>query len=61
MKKQLAEDMVGFISPIRARVDALLADEAYLQHVMKEGAAKARASAQETMQLVRAAIGLKYY
>ena len=61
MKKQLAEDMVGFIAPIRARVDDILANEAYLQQVMGDGAEKARASAQATMQLVRAAMGLKYY
>jgi tryptophanyl-tRNA synthetase len=61
MKKQLAEDMVGFIAPIRARVDDILANEAYLQQVMGDGAEKARASAQATMQLVRAAMGLKYF
>jgi tryptophanyl-tRNA synthetase len=61
MKKQLAEDMVGFIAPIRARVNDILANEAYLQQVMGDGAEKARASAQATMQLVRAAMGLKYF
>lgn len=61
MKKQLAEDMVAFIAPIRARVDDILANESYLQHVMIAGAEKARASAQATMKLVRSAMGLKYY
>ena len=61
MKKQLAEDMVGFIAPIRSRVDEILGNEAYLQNVMASGAEKARASAQETMKLVRTAMGLKYY
>src|SRR6185312_16406428 len=41
MKKQLAEDMVNFISPIRKRVNEILADEKYLEEVMKKGAAKA--------------------
>jgi len=60
MKKQLAEDMVNFIRPIREKVNLILADEPYLQKVMLKGAEKARASAQETMKLVRAAIGFTY-
>jgi tryptophanyl-tRNA synthetase len=61
MKKQLAEDMVKFISPIREKVNSLLADEKSLQQLMEQGAEKARASARETMALVREAIGLKYF
>jgi tryptophanyl-tRNA synthetase len=61
MKKQLAEDMVNFISPIRNKVEAILNDEKYLAEVMEKGAAKARASAGATMQLVRDAIGLNYF
>jgi tryptophanyl-tRNA synthetase len=61
MKKQLAEDMVRFISPIRKRVDDILNDEAYLQKVMKTGAEKAIASAEATMQKVRNAMGLNYF
>ncbi len=60
MKKQLAEDMVGFISPIRDKVNAILNDERYLKEVMEKGAEKARKSARETMALVRDAIGLNY-
>lgn len=61
MKKQLAEDMVKFISPIRKKVNSILADEKYLQNVMQQGAEKARKSADATMQLVRQAMGLNYY
>ncbi|MDE3182912.1 MAG: tryptophan--tRNA ligase [Bacteroidota bacterium] len=61
MKKQLAEDMVQFISPIRKRVNDILNDEAYLQKVMKQGAEKAIASAEATMQKVRNAMGLNYF
>jgi tryptophanyl-tRNA synthetase len=61
MKKQLAEDMVLFIAPIREKVKAIMSDEQYLAKVMKQGAEKARASAEATMELVREAIGLKYY
>jgi tryptophanyl-tRNA synthetase len=60
LKKQLAEDMVNFIAPIRSKVDAILQDEAYLNKVMQQGAAKARASAAATMQMVRQAMGLNY-
>lgn len=61
MKKQLAEDMVNFISPIREKVKNILADEKYLKQVMEQGAEKARKSAKATMELVRQAIGIKYF
>lgn len=61
MKKQLAEEMVKFIAPIRERVNEILEDEKYLQQVMKQGAEKAIASAEATMQVARKAMGLKYF
>ncbi len=61
MKKQLAEDMVTFITPIRKKADHILYDEKYLKRVMESGEAKARESAGKTLALVREAIGLKYY
>jgi tryptophanyl-tRNA synthetase len=61
MKKQLAEDMVKFISPIRGKVNTILADENYLNKVMKEGAEKASAHAEKTMQLVRDSMHLNYF
>ncbi len=61
MKKKLGEDMVHFVSPIREKVNAILADETYLKRVMERGAEKARASARETMRVVREAIGLNYF
>ena len=60
MKKQLAEDMVNFIAPIRNRVNNILKDEKYLKAVMEKGAEKASTSARATMKLVREAIGLNY-
>jgi tryptophanyl-tRNA synthetase len=60
MKKQLGEDMVRFISPIRERTKEIKNDEKYLKAVMEKGAEKARMSARATMQLVREAIGLNY-
>jgi len=61
LKKQLAEDMVQFIAPIRQRVDDILQDEKYLKEVMEKGAAKAGKSAKNTMTLVREAMGLDYF
>jgi tryptophanyl-tRNA synthetase len=61
MKKQLAEDMVNFIRPIRERVDVIMNDQPYLQRIMEQGETKARANARQTMELVRQAMGLKYY
>jgi len=61
MKKQLGEDMVKFISPIREKVNAILGDENYLRKVMEQGADKARKSAKTTIELAREAIGLKYF
>lgn len=61
MKKQLAEDMVSFIAPIRAKAEAIRADKTYLKEVMEKGAEKARQSARATMGKVREAMGLNYY
>lgn len=61
MKKQLAEDMVNFIAPIRNKVDAILNDEKRLKQIMEQGAEKANKNAHVTMSKVREAIGLKYY
>lgn len=60
MKKQLAEDMVNFIRPIREKADSLRNDENYLHKLMHAGAEKARVSAQSTMKLVKEAMGLNY-
>ena len=61
MKKQLAEDMVKFIAPIREKADAIRNDPSYLKGVMEKGAEKARKSAIRTMELVRVAMGLNYF
>jgi tryptophanyl-tRNA synthetase len=60
MKKQLAEDMVTFITPIRQKADSIRNDENYLKQVMEKGAEKARKSARTTMEQVRKAIGFDY-
>lgn len=60
MKKQLAEDMVNFISPIREKAESIRTNEKYLKEIMEKGAEKANASASATMKLVREAMGLCY-
>jgi tryptophanyl-tRNA synthetase len=59
MKKQMAEDTVNYLTPIRERIKEISADQAYLTQVMNEGGEKARASAGKTMSEVREIIGLK--
>jgi len=61
MKKQLGEDMVKFIAPIREKAESIRNNPAYLKEVMEKGAEKARKSAAATMELVREAIGLNYF
>lgn len=61
MKKQLGEDMVKFIAPIREKAEAIRNNEAYLRRIMEMGAEKARQSAKTTIENVRAFMGLKYY
>jgi tryptophanyl-tRNA synthetase len=61
MKKQLAEDMVAFVAPIRERASELQRDEDGLRKILKRGAEKARESASKTMSLARKGIGINYY
>lgn len=61
MKKQLAEDMVKFISPIREKAEKIYQDEDHLHHIVEQGTEKARKSAGETIQRVREIMRLKYF
>ncbi|MCE1199219.1 MAG: tryptophan--tRNA ligase [Marinilabiliales bacterium] len=61
LKKQLAEDIIRFTSPIRERIEEMIADEVYLSKVAKQGAEKARASAVATLKEVREVIGIKKF
>lgn len=61
MKKQLAEDIVSFTSPIRERILAISSDNDYLRKVARIGAEKARASASETLREVRKTIGFRSF
>jgi tryptophanyl-tRNA synthetase len=61
MKKQLAEDMVAFIAPIREKARAIREDEGLLKRILKEGAERARESARQTINETRALMGLNYH
>ena len=60
-KKQLAEDMIAFTSPIRERILELSSDDAYLANVVKMGAEKARESAVKTIKEAREIIGFRHF
>jgi tryptophanyl-tRNA synthetase len=60
-KKQLAEDMIIFNTPIRERIEDLSKDSSYLRQVAIHGALKARESAQKTIREVRQLIGFKSF
>ena len=59
MKKQLAEDMVAFVSPIRERILQYSADETLLARIMNIGKEKAYESARTTLDEVRHTIGYR--
>ncbi len=61
MKKQLAEDIVRFTSPLREKILELSANEAYLSKVVKMGAEKARESGAKTVKEVREIIGFRKF
>jgi tryptophanyl-tRNA synthetase len=61
MKKQLAEDMVTFVAPIREKAADLQQNEEKIRKILKEGAEKARASASKTIAEARKLIGINYY
>ncbi len=60
MKKDLAEDMVNFITPIREKAFAIINNEEEIKKIMKRGAEKANESALTTMKMVREGMGLNY-
>ena len=59
LKKQLAEDIVAFTTPIRERILEIYNDDDYLRKVVKMGAEKARASASKTVRDVREILGYR--
>ncbi len=59
MKKQLAEDIIKVIGPVRERINEILGDNKYLARVVAEGAEKARASASKTVREVKEILGYR--
>lgn len=60
-KEQLGEDLVKFIRPIREQAADLQQNEDAIRKILKQGAEKARESADKTVELARKAIGINYY
>lgn len=60
-KKQLAEDVNNFISPIREKVTDISSNDDYLRKVAKMGAEKARVNAVKTIKEVREIIGFRAF
>ncbi len=59
-KKLIAEQLVEFLTPIRERREALIADRDTLLDIVTEGSRKARERARETMDAVRSSMTLDY-
>lgn len=59
LKKQLAEDIILFTSPIRERILEMTANETYMDKVAHDGAERARESASRTLKEVRDIIGFR--
>lgn len=61
LKKQLAADINAAVAPIRERYGEIVGDEAYLSKVVRQGAEKARASADATLSQVREIMGIRRF
>ncbi|MFC2103776.1 tryptophan--tRNA ligase [Bacteroidota bacterium] len=61
LKKQLAEDIINFTSPIREKILEISSNDDYLRKVANIGAEKARESASQTIKDVRKIIGFKSF
>ena len=61
MKKQLAEDMISFTSPIREKILSLASDEKRIHKIATEGAEKAKVSADNTLSEARRVIGFRHF
>ncbi|MGO9903809.1 MAG: tryptophan--tRNA ligase [Solirubrobacteraceae bacterium] len=57
-KRAVADAVVDYLAPVRARYEQLRGDERELERLLEEGAAKARAIAADTLRDVRGAMGV---
>ncbi|MGZ5545860.1 MAG: tryptophan--tRNA ligase [Limisphaerales bacterium] len=58
-KKELFEKLWEYFSPMRKRREEILADKLYIDNVLVRGARRANEVADEVMERVRAAVGLR--
>ena len=61
LKKQLAEDIIAVVNPIRDRILQIQNDEVYLHKVAIEGREKARESASKILKEVRSIMGFRNF
>ena len=61
MKKQLAEDIITVTTPLREKINEILADDAFIRKAVALGREKARASASKTLKEVREIIGFRQF
>lgn len=59
LKKQIAEDILKVTTPIRERVNDILADDQYIASVLRRGAERARERASKTLAEVREVMGIR--
>src|SRR5438309_2515893 len=58
-KKQLFEKLWEYFAPMRKRREEILSDKSYIEDVLARGAKRANEIADQVMQRVRAAVGLR--
>lgn len=61
LKKQIADDVIQFTSPIREKIEYFKRDDAALAKAAKIGAEKANVSANKTLKEVREIIGFRKF
>ena len=61
LKKQIAEDLIKTVAPIRERIIEISSDQDRLDRIARQGAEKARESSGKTLREVRKIIGFKVY
>lgn len=59
LKKQLAEDIIAFTTPLKEKIIELESNPAYIEEIAQYGAEKARKSARVTLDGVQEIMGLK--
>ena len=59
LKKQIAQDLVKVVAPIRERIEEYSSNKELLDRIAREGAEVARESAQATLREVRRIIGFR--